>query len=154
MTRRLAAVLWLGVLPLHVGCVGALMHAGTATATPDSDAPASLSVDGRDYALAVCHSGDRSYFLGVDLEDHAEQAALRVLVEPIDGPRLKVVLFDKESPKSIKLDRNSCRRLDVEVQPTGWRVNEVVDLSGSVDADCTSDSGIEVVAHAQFKHCH
>jgi hypothetical protein len=113
-----------------------------------------LSVGGHDYVLAVCRSGDREYFLGVDLADREGQAAVRVLVDPMDGPRLKLVLAGTEGRKSLVLGPSSCRRLEARIEPTGWRVNRVRDFGGSLDADCTGEAGLEVAAHVRFAHCH
>jgi hypothetical protein len=141
---------------LSMGCVRTEVAALTrvaATATTSSNpgpaAPAILSVGDRQYALAACRSGDREYFRGVDLADAAAQTRLRLLIDPMDGPRLRVAGGGEE-----RVIVRSCRRLEARVDPTGWRVNRVRDVSGFVDADCTTDSGLEVHAHVQFTHCH
>ena len=148
------AVLWLVLLPLHGGCVRTHVGDAATTVSGGRTPGATLSVGGQDYVLAVCRSGDREYFLGVDLADREGQAAVRVLVDPMDGPRLKVVLAGTGGRKSMALAASSCRRLEATIQPTGWRVNRVRDFGGSLEADCTGEAGLEVVAHVRFAHCH
>ena len=122
--------------------------------TPSSDplSGATLSVDGEQYALAACRSGDREYFLGVDLEDGAREVFVRLVIDPLAGPRLRV--HGKGSRTGAALGPGSCRQLQAEVQPTGWRVNHVRDFSGRLDAECTTSSGQDIRVHVRFMHCH
>ena len=145
------------MISLQVGClrtqVGALTQVAGLTTSPSRETvpPAVLSIGDGQYPLASCRSGDRDYFRGVDLADAAKRPRLRLLIDPMAGPRLRVAGGDG-SWDTVNL--KSCRRLEARVDPTGWRVNRVRDVSGFVEADCTSDSGLEVHAHIQFTHCH
>jgi hypothetical protein len=147
------AAVWLILVPLEGGCVRTHVGDTASTVTGGRTPGATLSVGGQDYVLAVCRSGDREYFLGVDLADRGEKAAVRVLIDPMDGPRLRVVLEGTGGRKSMALGPSSCRRLEARIEPTGWRVNRVRDFDGSLEADCTGE-GLEVVAHVRFAHCH
>lgn len=131
--------------------VGAI---ATPTISPGSLPGAMLRIDRQDYQLASCRSGDREYFLGVDLEDEANGAFLRLLFDPMDGPRVRVAYGSGSARQAVTLGRSSCRQLEARIQPTGWRVNRVRDFSGSLDAECTSDTGQDVQAHLSFTHCH
>lgn len=148
-----SAALWLILVPLEVACVRTHVGDTAATVTGGRIPGATLSVGGQDYVLAVCRSGDREYFLGVDLADREGQAAVRVLIDPMDGPRLRVALESTGGRKSMVLGPSSCRRLEARIEPTGWRVNRVRDFDGSLEADCAGE-GLEVVAHVRFAHCH
>jgi hypothetical protein len=72
----------------------------------------------------------------------------------MDGLRLRVVHGAEGSRQAITLEGRSCRQLKADVQPTAWRVNRVRDFSGFLEAECTSDSGLEVRVHVRFTHCH
>ena len=113
-----------------------------------------LRIDRQEYQLGVCRSGDREYFLGVDLEDETNHAFLRLLVDPMDGPRVRVAYGSGNARRNVILGPSSCRQLDARIQPSGWRVNRVRDFSGSLDAECTTDTGLDVQAHISFTHCH
>jgi hypothetical protein len=150
-TRRTALLLIL--VPLGAGCVRTHVHDSVPALADGRMEGATLSIGGQPYELAICRSGDREYFLGVDLADRADRAALRVVIDPMDGPRLRVVLKGAGERKDVVLGRDSCRRLEATIQPTGWWVNRVRDFGGSLDADCAG-AGLDVVAHVRFAHCH
>jgi hypothetical protein len=153
-SRRVGAVICALVVPLSAGCVRTYVGALASTPAAGLLPGATLSIGGQGYELVSCASGDRESFLGVDLADRKEQAILRLVVDPMEGPRLKVVVGGPGSRKSLALPSSSCRRLQARVEPTAWRANRVRDFSGFVDADCTSDTGIDVLARVRFTHCH
>ena len=111
-----------------------------------------MSVDGQPYRISACRSGDREYFLGVDLVDEGRGTFLRVLIDPIEGPRLKV--FRGSAQKAEVLGRGQCSELRASVRPTGWRVNHVRDVEGEVAAECTLSDGDRLEARVNFAHCH
>jgi hypothetical protein len=113
-----------------------------------------LAVGERRYDLTECRSGDLEYFLGVDLADAGGEAVVRFLIDPITGPRLRVVLREGGRPQVLVLERAACPQLDADLRPTGWRINTVRDFSGSLDAECTAESGPDVRVHVRFAHCH
>ena len=139
---------------VHVACVKTRVGDSATSVSPGSLARATLSIGAQEYPLTLCRSGDRDYFRGVDLADREKHAVLRVLIDPMIGPRLRVSQESGGSRETFLLGSRSCRKLDVGAEPTGWRVNRIRDFSGFVEADCTSDSGLEIHAHARFTHCH
>jgi hypothetical protein len=114
---------------------------------------ATLTVGDRPYQIDACTSGDLLQFLGVDLADQKAGAFARVVIDPIDGPRLKVVVRGLEDGSAV-FTRNQCSQLDADVQPTGWVVNNVRAVSGFVNAECRAPSGRPVSLHVRFTHCH
>lgn len=149
---RLGLVLLL--VASHVACVRthvASIASRLSSASPDG---AVLSIDGHPYPLDACWSGDREYFLGVDLADRAQRVFLRLLIDPMDGPRLRLVDGTGESRATAVLTPQVCSKLAADVRPTGWRVNTVRDMSGFVEAECETDSGRSLRVSATFTHCH
>ena len=99
----------------------------------------------------ACLSGDRGNFRGVDLL--APPLVLRVAAEPIEG--LAVALIDSKSGERRGIFRRSdCRVLRGDVQRTGWRINNVADVSGFVEIECRLPSGEELLGSIVFEHCH
>ena len=99
----------------------------------------------------ACISGDRGSFRGVDLI--APPLVLRVAAEPIDG--LALALIDAESGERRAIFRRAdCKTLRGDVQRTGWRINEVADVSGFVEVECRLPSGAEIEGSIAFEHCH
>jgi hypothetical protein len=101
-----------------------------------------------------CYSGAREYFHGVDLVDPSSHTLLRVVVDPILGPRLRLVEGGDGEPRVTLLDREQCRVLDAEVDPTAWRVNHVRDVSGHLRLECRGGDGRWLRADLTFSHCH
>jgi hypothetical protein len=150
------ARLWLLlVVPLTVGCAStSIRDAALPTAGGSVADRAMLSVGEQRYQLAACRSGDLAHFLGVDLEDRQGGAAVRLVIDPIDGPRVRVVHGRGEARQRIDLVPGRCRVFDAWVRPTGWIVDTVRDVSGSIDVECAGDPGPAVDLHARFSHCH
>jgi hypothetical protein len=114
---------------------------------------ATLAVGGQSYQIDACTSGDLEHFLGVDLADQKAGAFARLVMDPIDGPRLKVVVRGQEDGRFV-FERNQCSQLDADVHPTDWIVNNVRAVSGFVNAECRTPTGRPVSLHARFTHCH
>jgi hypothetical protein len=142
------------LLPLALGCARTAVTGAPAETGVTEVASATLTVGEQRYRLDTCRSGDLAHFLGVDLEDRQGGAIVRLVVDPIDGPRIRVVHGRGEARQRIDLVPSRCRRLEADVRPTGWIVNTVRDVSGSVDAECAADPGPAVSLHASFAHCH
>jgi len=150
--RQVRAGVWivLGCLSLGPGCATTKVAGSGATSVDQ----ATLTVAGRQYRLDACSSGDLLQFLGVDLADATRTAFARVAIDPIDGPRMKVVLGGADGKETFVLGKDQCDPFEAGVKPTDWQVNDVRDVSGFVDADCKSDRGPAVSLHARFNHCH
>ena len=104
-----------------------------------------LEVAGQTIAPARCISGDRFYFYGADLVDESAGATLRVVIDPLDGPRVRLMTRDRD----VVYDRKSCSTLAANLQPTGWRVNEYRDFAGDVVLECG-----DVRGRVEWDHCH
>ena len=142
----------------QLGCVSTQVAGTTQVAGAGSAATAAndavLLIGDQRYRLDVCRSGDLEYFFGVDLEDRSGGAWVRLVIDPLDGPHLRVTTTSGDARSGSLLGRPQCRKLEAELRHTGWRVNEVRDISGSLDAECRSDSGQEISVRARFAHCH
>jgi hypothetical protein len=108
--------------------------------------------DGHGTSLApqACLSGDRASFHGVDLV--APPYILRIAAEPLAG--IGAAVIDTGSSTRTVFRAASCKVLRGDVQRTGWRVNDLNDVSGYLEADCRLDSGEELRGKTSFEHCH
>jgi len=113
-----------------------------------------FSAGDRQYTLDACSSGDLQQFLGVDLADRKAGATVRLVIDPLDGPRLRVAFRETGTRQALVLGPEQCSRLEAAAGPTGWEVNTVRDVSGFVDAECTSGEGETIRLHVRFSHCH
>lgn len=98
----------------------------------------------------ACLSGDRANFRGVDLV--APPHVLRVVAEPLDG--IGAAVIDTGSGARTIFRSASCTVLRGDIQRSGWTVNDIYDVSGSLEADCRLASGEELHGKISFAHCH
>lgn len=145
---------WLGLLVLFLqGCSlsGLERAVGVSTATHGEIRVRGEKVGEVVFQPDACLSGDRANFRGVDLV--TPQLVLRVAAEPLEG--LAVALIDVASGERRGVFRRSdCAVLRGNVQRTAWRVNNVADVSGFVEAECRLASGEELAGSITFEHCH
>lgn len=149
------APLWLGFLTLVLqGCSLSSLERTVGVGTSSTDGELLVRGEKAGELLLrpeACLSGDRGNFRGVDLL--APPLVLRVVAEPIEG--LVVALIDSESGERRGIFRRSdCNVLRGDVQRTGWRVNNVADVSGFLEAECRLASGEELLGSIAFEHCH
>lgn len=140
-----------------------LSGCGLSTALREANDVASPTVEGE---LAVrapegetvgwrpdaCRSGEHEQFFGFILGADGSPVVLRAVVDPLDGPGLRIVGLEGADGWVVRPDM--CDRLDLVVEPTGWRVNEFQDLSGTLDVSCTTADGASVEGSLEVRHCH
>ena len=100
----------------------------------------------------ACFSGEHEQFFGFILSSNGSPAVLRAVVDPLDGPGLRVAGLEGADDLVVRPSR--CERLDLVVEPTGWRVNDIQDLSGTLDVSCTTADGGRVEGSVEVRHCH
>ena len=100
----------------------------------------------------ACLSGEHEQFFGFILGSNGSPVVLRAVVDPLDGPGLRVVGL--EEAEGLVVRPALCERLDLVVEPTGWRVNDIQDLSGTLDVRCTTADGASVEGSVEVRHCH
>ena len=101
-----------------------------------------------------CSSGDNALFVGFDFLSTHDDGHLRVVLEPIDGPAVRWTYSDGNAQDRTVLRRADCARLDLDVHPTAWEVNDVRDFAGYVDLQCTSPEGLHLEGRIAVDHCH
>ena len=96
-----------------------------------------------------CRSGDRAYFLGVDLTDATTRDSVRLLVDPLTGSVVRAV----RAGRGVAFEKSKCATFRADLHETGWRVNRVRDVSGSLELACVVEQE-EIRADVRFEHCH
>jgi len=99
----------------------------------------------------ACLSGEHEQFFGFILGSEGSPIVLRAVADPLDGPGLRVVGL---SEAGMVFRPDMCQRLDLVVEPTGWRVNDFQDLSGRLDVSCRTADGGSVEGSVDIRHCH
>ena len=108
--------------------------------------------DGTETRLALdrCKSGDWNYFLGFDFSAALDQGQLRAIKDPAGD-----VIVRWTSPQGAKVFRAAdCNQLDLDVLPTGWRVNDVREFSGHLELRCQAADGTSIAGRLSVDHCH
>jgi hypothetical protein len=105
----------------------------------------------------ACLSGEHEQFFGFilvskGLGSNGSPVVLRAVVDPLDGPGLRIVGL--QGTDGLVVRPEMCERLDLVVEPTGWRVNDIQDLSGTLDVSCTTADGASVEGSVEVRHCH
>jgi hypothetical protein len=114
----------------------------------------SAAIGSRTISPGVCLAGDRSFFLGADLEDATAGVVVRLAIDPVDGPAIRV--FDRSAvfDKSVVFRRPECRTFHFSDESTMWRINDVQDYKFSLELDCSNKAGDSLVGKASASHCH
>jgi hypothetical protein len=107
----------------------------------------------KEFQPTNCYSGDREYFFGVDLTSKTDPMQIRVLQDPVKGTFVRIVNTGSEKQEEFVFDSNSCKSLRGVLKQTKWEVNEIRDMSGELELDCTV-SGSSVKGNIVFQHCH
>jgi hypothetical protein len=144
--KDLRLILVMSWLICCVNCVSTKVNGSFAIGTPDSDP--------RTFTPNVCYSGDREYFLGVDLQSKTDPVQVRIFQDPIKGTFLKVVSDETGQSKEMLFEKNTCKVLTGELKETKWRVNKIRDISGELDIDCASGNDGTIKGKITFTHCH
>lgn len=104
----------------------------------------------RSFAFADCSSGDRQQFRGVDVLSESAEAAVRIAVDPIEGPRVRL----RTEHAQYIVDPRTCSTFEASVNPTGWRVNKILVVSGATELDCPLSEGGRVRGKVEYEDCH
>lgn len=101
----------------------------------------------------ACTAGDSQHFLGFDLSSGASPVVVRLAVDPVDGPAVRVFSSDAPFDKAVVFRRTDCRVFHFSLDSTGWRVNDIYDYRVSLELDC-SRAGESIHGSASSTHCH
>lgn len=102
----------------------------------------------------VCLAGDRELFLGADLVDGSAGLIVRLVVDPLEGPILRV--FDRAAPfeRSVLFFREGCASFELSLEETGWTINDLPVRRLELAIDCESEEGAAIAGRAAAEHCN
>lgn len=155
MLRRIAAIalslIAAACFPLKPAPVGGASDA--ATATLGTIHVSSPRIGEATIVPTGCTSGARQYFLGGDFIDAKSGMAVRLAVDPIGSPAIKVFPLSDPFNKSVTFRREECSVFHFSLDSTGWRVNHIDDYRITLNVDCARD-GESVRGTASTTHCY
>jgi hypothetical protein len=143
----------LGAAVLHGGCiVSSALDAARSEPTGKVHL-ASTKLGQHDLVPRVCGSGERQLFFGADFLDNGA-ITTRLIVEPTGAASLRFFPADKPLDAGVLFGRADCGRFEMSLEHTGWRVNEIYDLSVRLDFDCRNAAGDTASGSLVADHCH
>jgi hypothetical protein len=100
-----------------------------------------------------CRSGEHQVFLGADFIDAADGHVLRLAIEPLSGPGIR--LFRGEAPfdEAVVLRPADCAQFELSMQRNGWQLNEIHMLEISIALDCDLGEQGQVKGSLSAQYC-
>jgi hypothetical protein len=77
---------------------------------------------------------------------------VRLVVDPRDGPAVRVFSIDAQFDKTAVFRRPDCQVFHFSLDTTGWRVNDVYDYRVTLQLDCSRE-GEAIKGEASATHC-
>ena len=95
-----------------------------------------------------CDAGDGEQFLGGDLRDESLGVTVRLVVDPLYGPALRV--YDTRAPfeRSVLFFEEECERFELSLVPTGEEINSIVVRELELEVDCENEEGATIYGRA------
>lgn len=114
----------------------------------------SAAMGSRTISPGACLAGDRGFFLGADFVDATAGVVVRLAIDPVDGPAIRVFDRSAEFDKSVVFRRSECRTFHFSDESTMWRINDVQDYKVTLELDCSNKTGDSLAGKASASHCH
>jgi len=148
----------LAAAALLPGCLTSQPVAGTGTPAGTQAALGSFAVASKTLGDAVvtptaCTGGDREQFLGADLTAAGSSLVVRLVVDPLEGPAVRVFASEAQFDRTVVFRRAECGVFHFSLDSTGWRVNDLNDYRLTLELDC-SRPGESLKGSASATHCH
>jgi hypothetical protein len=99
-----------------------------------------------------CISGENFVFLGAEFSGGGE-VTTRLILPPEGSAKLRLFRSDEPLEQGLLFTRADCRQFEVEVERTGWQINEIHDLRVRLRFDCSNDEG-SASGSLTADHCH
>jgi hypothetical protein len=101
---------------------------------------------------SACVSGEHQFFLGADFVDEAQGLIARLVIDPLGEPTLRVFHADEPLGRGVVFARSQCARFELELERTGWQINDVYALRVRLDVECGAE-GESVVGDVSAEGC-
>jgi hypothetical protein len=160
----LALLASLGLLSLPLqGCASSSTPGPgepTAGVRPAPDAPrlgsftvASIGAPPGTIEPTQCLAGDNELFLGVDLVDPATALVVRLVIDPLAGPALRVFDSDARFDRSVLFFRDECTVFTMDFGSTGWIVDDIIVRRIELEVECENEDGATIRGRVLAERC-
>ena len=103
---------------------------------------------------AFCASGAHQQFLGADFADEKSGWAVRLAIDPLAGPAVRVYSTATPFDKTLVFRRADCRTFHFTLDTTGWRIDHYDDYRVTLEIDCGDAASGTLEGSASVDHCH
>ena len=124
-----------------------LIADGSPATMPDGQGQAAT------FAPAACIVGDHALFRGAALVDPESNLVARLVVDPSDGPALRVYDADEPFDRSVLFFRDECMVFTMELEETGTMVNNIVERRLELEVECENEDGATIRGSASVARC-
>ena len=100
-----------------------------------------------------CFAGARQLFWGADLVDEGSDSVVRFVIDPVDGPLVRLFRGSDPYGPSIVLRRADCRVFKFDFQPTGSWINGINLVRIALTLSCKNAAGDAVVGQVAAGEC-
>lgn len=141
------------------GCLSSATGLEAATAAGDagerlgSFEVASIGAPPGTIAPATCVVGDHELFLGADLVDPDSHLVVRLVIDPLDGPALRVYDADEPFDRSVLFFRDECTAFAIDLAETGSMVNNIVERRLELEVECENEDGATIRGSVTVARC-
>lgn len=100
-----------------------------------------------------CVVGDHELFLGADLVDPDTHLVVRLVIDPLAGPALRVYDTDEPFDRSVVFFRDECTAFGMDLAETGAMVNNIVERRLELEVDCENEDGATIRGSVTAADC-
>ena len=100
-----------------------------------------------------CFAGARQLFWGADLVDEHGDGVVRFLIDPVEGPLVRLYRASDPYGPSIVLRRADCHVFKFDFQPTGSWINGINVVKIALTLSCKDAAGDAVVGQVAAEEC-
>jgi len=152
-SRRGGAGIALGFLSLLLGGCMASSPTGRSGDAAPGDGIGRFEVSSAAVSRGVivptrCEAGDHENFLGGDLRDDSLGITVRLVVDPLYGPALRV--YDTSAPfeRAVLFFEEECERFEMRLDRAGFRVDNASVRDLELEVDCENEDGATIFGRA------
>jgi hypothetical protein len=139
------------VLPCLLG--GLVGCATLPTAPTDGITISGRTLGARALHPTACYSGEHFVFLGAQVVDSQSLTEARLVIDPIEGPVVRIFVSEHGDEASIVLRRRDCRVFDTGLKRTGSWTNGINEVELALRLDCRTRHGDVVRGATEQKSC-
>lgn len=145
------------LLPVALSQVGCFANSALQAVTDQPVGTVSLvsaTLGSHTLVPTACASGEQQLFLGADFLDTNQGLTMRLILEPTGPASVRIFRSSNPLDPGVLIQGHECDQLQLSLERTGWRINDIYDLRVSIALDCHAASGDSLQGKLAVDHCH